>query len=93
MEIVFDGMEQNEGWLESYSVRFRVPKSDILTHGNLYSDDKKIVKQMANYLKYGEELRDGVAAAIRALGSNLSMSELEVITDKLNKLYEDSGKI
>ena len=94
MEVVFDRIERNRiETLKYYSTSFEVPEAKTLTHGSLYSGEERVVKQMANYLKYGEELRDGIAAAISALGSNLSMSELEILTDKLNKLYEDSGEI
>ena len=94
MEVVFDRIEKNTMHSgDYYSVSFDVPEIKTLTHGSLYSGEERVVKQMANYLKYGEELRDGIAAAISALGSNLSMSELEILTDKLNKLYEDSGEI
>jgi len=40
-----------------------------------------------NYLEYGEELREGIDTAINAIASNPTMSELEILTGKLKRLY------
>jgi len=89
MKVEFEKIEQNETVVggKYFSVCVDAPNEETLTHGNLYSGDRQTLKQLMNYLEYGEELREGIDTAINAIASNPTMSELEILTGKLKRLY------